>query len=89
MSWTQVSTEYITNEKKLVVTVKDTGSGISDKDKDKILKPFFTTRNKGTGLGLSISKEIIEKHGGSLKIESKPGKGTTVVIVLPVNGQNM
>ncbi|NIQ00435.1 MAG: histidine kinase, partial [Nitrospinaceae bacterium] len=49
--------------------------------------PFFTTKpeGKGTGLGLSVCYSIIEKHGGSLEVESEPGKGSTFIIELPVS----
>ncbi len=46
---------------------------------------FYTTKEKGTGLGVSLSKEIVELHGGSLKYQSTPGKGTMAFLVLPLN----
>ncbi len=63
----------------------DTGTGIPDKLLDKIFDPFYTTKDpgKGTGLGLSIIHSIIEKHNGTIKVESEEGKGTTFVILLP------
>lgn len=71
---------------KVRVSVADTGSGISPDMLSKIRDPFFTTKEvgKGTGLGLSIVDQIIQSHGGELLIESEPGRGTTVTIVLPV-----
>ena len=68
------------------VSIADTGSGIPKELLAKIRDPFFTTKDvgKGTGLGLSIVDQIITSHGGELLIESEPGKGTTVTIVLPV-----
>lgn len=73
---------------KVRVSVADTGSGICPDILSKIRDPFFTTKEvgKGTGLGLSIVDQIIQSHGGELLIESEPGKGTTVTIVLPVVG---
>jgi two-component system NtrC family sensor kinase len=62
----------------------DTGCGIAKDDLLKIFEPFFTTKKRGTGLGLAISKSIIDKHKGSMKIESEPDKGSTVIIRLPV-----
>ncbi|NVK48584.1 MAG: HAMP domain-containing histidine kinase, partial [Cyclobacteriaceae bacterium] len=58
------------------VEVEDNGPGIPDEIKYKILQPFFTTKKgtEGTGLGLSITNDIIKAHGGTLEIETKPGK---------------
>ena len=68
------------------ISFADTGSGIPKEILEKIRDPFFTTKEvgKGTGLGLSIVDQIITSHGGELLIESEPGKGTTVTIVLPI-----
>jgi signal transduction histidine kinase len=65
-------------------TVTDTGCGIKAEDISRVFDPFFTTRHTGTGLGLSITRRIIEAHGGSIAISSRPGQGTTVEITLPV-----
>jgi len=69
----------------VAVSVKDTGEGISEKNLDKVLEPFFSTKpvGKGTGLGLSLCFGIIEAHGGRIEIKSQPGKGTEVTILLP------
>lgn len=68
------------------IMITDTGSGISSDKIDKIFMPFFTTKSvgKGTGLGLSVSFGIIKNHGGTIKVESIPGKGTTFIIQLPL-----
>jgi two-component system NtrC family sensor kinase len=73
-------------EKIMRVKFSDTGSGIRKEDLEKIFEPFFTTKpeEKGTGLGLSVSYAIIEKHGGSLDVESELDVGTTIVIDLPI-----
>lgn len=65
----------------------DTGSGMSENDLRRVFDPFFTTRGSsgGIGLGLTLSKEIIERCGGSIKIESRTGEGTTVSLLLPSN----
>lgn len=68
-----------------LITVKDNGNGIKPADLDKIGTPFFTTKPSGTGLGLSVSKRIIEEHQGTFDIKSKLGKGTTVMIELPLS----
>jgi len=68
------------------IRVKDTGRGIPEEFLENIFDPFFTTRNDGTGLGLSISQRIVQNHGGKLDIESVEGEGTTVSVLLPMNG---
>jgi K+-sensing histidine kinase KdpD len=65
----------------------DTGEGISLENLKRATEPFVTTRNVGVGLGLTIVKKIIERHGGQLTIDSLLGRGTTVVMVLPVKAQ--
>jgi PAS domain S-box-containing protein len=67
------------------LSVGDTGHGIPPDVQDKIFDPFFTTKEfgKGTGLGLTVVKGIVEEHGGSIRVGSEPGKGTTFSILLP------
>lgn len=69
----------------VAISVRDEGCGIAERDIGRLTEPFFTTRTEsgGTGLGLSISRSIVEKHGGNLKFESEPGKGTRVSIRIP------
>ncbi|GAA0624802.1 sensor histidine kinase [Thalassospira tepidiphila] len=68
----------------LLITVRDTGSGMDADVLNRIFDPFYTTkRREGTGLGLSITKTLIDRQGGGLEVESKPGKGTTFMIWLP------
>lgn len=69
------------------VTISDTGRGIFPEHLDKIFDPFFTTKpaGEGTGLGLSITSGIVERHNGSITVESCPGLGTTFTVTLPVN----
>jgi signal transduction histidine kinase len=68
-----------------VITVEDTGVGIPPEEIDRVFDPFFTTKEigAGTGLGLSIVYGIIEKHNGSIAVESKEGEGTRFIIRLP------
>jgi len=68
----------------LVLRVSDTGPGISSEHRDKIFRPFFTTKQGGTGLGLAISERIIRGHGGSLSFETGEGKGTTFIVQIPL-----
>lgn len=69
----------------IVITVEDTGSGILEKDIGRVFDPFFTTKEVGvgTGLGLSIVYGIVQKHQGSIAVESKAGEGTRFIIRLP------
>jgi len=72
----------------IYISITDTGSGIKDKDFEKIFDPFYTTKEigEGTGLGLSVSLGIVETHGGSIQVKSKVGEGTTFKIILPIRG---
>jgi len=70
------------------VDISDTGVGISKENIKRVFDPFFTTKDvgEGTGLGLAISYGIVQKHMGSINIESELGKGTRCVIILPCDG---
>ena len=72
------------HDQTVMIIVKDEGTGISKENLLLIKDPFFTTKRStgGMGLGLSICYSIIEKHGGEMKIESKPNEGTSVIITL-------
>jgi CheY-like chemotaxis protein len=70
--------------RKIKIVVSDDGPGISEENLPEIFDPFFTTKDKGVGLGLSISNDIIIEHGGTLRVESKYGKGATFAVTLPV-----
>ena len=67
-------------------SVTDTGKGIKPENLEKILDPFFTTKDnwKSSGLGLTVAFRIVEEHSGKLKIDSTPNEGTTVTITMPV-----
>lgn len=71
----------------VTVKIADTGQGIPRDHIEHIFDPFFTTKHYGTGLGLTISRSIIDKHNGTIDIQSEEGKGTTVSITLPVSQQ--
>lgn len=68
--------EYIT------FSFTDSGSGIDDRDIEKIFNPFYTTKSQGTGLGLAIVKKIVELHGGRIVVTSRKGEGTTFTVKL-------
>ncbi len=67
------------------IRIQDTGPGVPPENLDKLFSPFFTTKEKGTGLGLAISYGIVERHGGSIDVETKLGKGAAFIISLPVS----
>jgi len=72
------------------IAIKDTGIGIPESDIVKLGRPFeqvenqFSKSHQGSGLGLAISRALVELHGGSLRITSREGQGTTVICTLPV-----
>lgn len=71
-------------ERFIKISISDTGKGIPKEDRKHIFDPFFTTKSKGTGLGLGICKRFIEAHKGKIKVVSKVGKGTTLILKLPL-----
>ncbi len=68
----------------VLVSVRDSGSGISDENLEKIFNPFFTNKTRGTGLGLALSRKVVKEHGGDIVVQSTPGEGSTFTIRLPV-----
>lgn len=82
-----ISTDFTEDDNSLEIKFIDTGYGISEENLEKIFDPFFTTKEvgTGTGLGLAVSYGIIKSHGGQITIYSKKGRGTTVLIKLPLN----
>jgi len=81
-----IETTHSLKNRRLSVTFRDTGIGIPQENLPKIFEPFFTTKKdgKGVGLGLSVAYGIIQDHGGSIYIQSKAGKGTTLKVNLPL-----
>jgi len=66
-----------------IVTVSDTGRGMTEQQQSQIFRPFYTTRSNGTGLGLSLVRRIVEEHLGRIEVTSNPGKGSTFEVELP------
>ncbi|NOY12401.1 MAG: PAS domain-containing protein [Deltaproteobacteria bacterium] len=66
--------------------VADNGKGMSPEEQAHMFDPFFTTRKTGTGLGLATVQQIIEQHAGRIEVQSTPGKGTVVTVILPQKG---
>jgi PAS domain S-box-containing protein len=79
-----ITTEKMDNH--IHISFKDDGTGMSKEVEDKLFNPFFTTKDigEGTGLGLSLSRSIITEHGGTIEVESDPGKGANFIITLPI-----
>jgi PAS domain S-box-containing protein len=72
-------------DRHVVFTVTDTGIGMTEAVRRRIFDPFFTTKGEeGTGLGLPVSYSIVKRHGGDIRVESRPGGGSTFTVVLPV-----
>lgn len=73
---------------RLALHVADTGAGMAPEVVASIFNPYFTTRPTGTGLGLAIVHRVVEGHGGEIKVESRPGAGTTFTIMLPLGARD-
>jgi len=74
----------VTRHDELQISISDTGIGIPEELLAKIFEPYFTTKESGTGLGLTITFKIIKEHNGEITVESKPSKGSTFTIHLPI-----
>jgi len=72
------------NRDKIYITVTDNGIGMSKNEREQMFDPFFTTRKTGTGLGLTVSHQIVEQHSGTLEVDSEPGRGTSITMILPI-----
>ncbi len=80
-----LSLETMSEDKKVIIHIKDTGIGIPKEIQDKIFEAFFTTKEevKGVGLGLSVCYGIIKDHGGEILVQSEEGRGSTFSVILP------
>jgi hypothetical protein len=87
-----VATENLSNapggQHYLRVVIQDTGTGILPEHLNHVFEPFFTTKDYGTGLGLATTRRIVQEHGGTISVESRPGEGTTFAILLPLLVEN-
>lgn len=79
----RLSVKSETKDGHVLISVSDTGSGISHENLKRIFDPFFTTKAEGTGMGLSLVHSIISDHSGKIEVDSAPGKGTTVKVEFP------
>ncbi|MHB8095059.1 MAG: GAF domain-containing sensor histidine kinase [Candidatus Aminicenantales bacterium] len=77
-------TAALKDDRRAVVSVEDSGEGIPEANLDRIFDPFFTTKKGGTGLGLSICYNIVKSHQGEIEVESFPGRGTKILVNLPL-----
>src|SRR4030095_8410681 len=82
-----VKADVCDSKNEIYIFFEDTGTGIKSENLDKILEPFFTTKNSGTGLGLSLAYHVIKAHSGRIEIESNVGIGTKFIIKLPLDNE--
>ena len=82
----RLRTRYLPQSRQAEIQVRDDGAGIAPDLLARLFEPFLTTKEtgKGVGLGLAISKSIVERHGGTIEVESQVGRGTTFYVFLPV-----
>jgi signal transduction histidine kinase len=70
----------MTDDNRIIITVRDTGSGLAPEQLARIFEPFSTTKSSGTGLGLYVVKQLVEKNGGKIHVCSVTGEGTIFTI---------
>ncbi len=80
----RVAARTVAGGEAVEVTIGDTGCGMDPETMEQVFYPYFTTREGGTGIGLAISQKIVSDHGGTIRMESEPGRGTLVTIELPL-----
>ena len=82
-----VRTTYAAETATVTVVIEDTGAGMSEETLSRAFDLFFTTKREGTGLGMALARSVIDLHGGSLDVQSAPGRGTRVCVRLPVRAE--
>jgi signal transduction histidine kinase len=80
-----IETEYIAESARVRLTVSDNGPGIPSEDRDKLFLPYFSTKVAGMGLGLPIVSEIVNEHGGVIRVEDNQPAGSRFVVEMPVS----
>jgi two-component system NtrC family sensor kinase len=82
-----IGTAFDEDNEEILVSVHDTGRGMSETELDHIFEPFYTTKapGEGTGLGLATCHRIVEQHGGHIEVASLPREGTTFIVHLPLS----
>jgi signal transduction histidine kinase len=83
----KLSVETSLSGEDVIIKISDNGTGMSEQTKHKMFEPFFTTKDvgQGTGLGMSIAFNTVQKHNGSMQVDTKMGEGTTFTLVIPIN----
>jgi signal transduction histidine kinase len=89
-----VSVDAFVRDSSVFIAVGDTGIGIAPSEQDEIFEPFYRSQRdkrfpQGMGLGLSIARDLVQAHGGSLRVESAPGKGSRFTILLPFDAAKL
>jgi signal transduction histidine kinase len=80
----EISVKMEVRGRDMDIRVEDTGKGIAPEHLPLVFNPFFTTRKTGTGLGLSLCRQIVQAHGGTIMVESEPGRGSVFTVRLPI-----
>jgi two-component system NtrC family sensor kinase len=79
----EISSRWDRDRQAVVIAITDNGSGIPPEHLDRIFEPFFSTKPRGIGLGLSVSRDFVQNHQGQIHVESRPGQGTRVTVIIP------
>jgi two-component system sensor histidine kinase AtoS len=79
-----VGTAWASGDRAVVVTIEDTGAGMNEETLAKLFDLFYTTKPEGTGLGMAIARSVVDRHSGTLAVDSAPGRGTRVTVRLPL-----